>query len=40
MLPITTVANPHRLPSQIDMANAICAIILEDCYPEYTAYDP
>ena len=39
MLPITTVNFPHRIQSQVDMANYICSLILEDKYPEYTLYD-
>lgn len=40
VLPITTVNCPHKIPSIVDIANFVCMMILEDNFPDYTAYDP
>ena len=40
MLPMTSTNCPYRVQSQIDMTNYICALILDEIYPDYNHYDP
>jgi hypothetical protein len=40
LLPITTTNCPHRMAALIDMANYICASVLDQAHPNYHQFDP